>query len=288
MGFLDRAIRRGISEAVGRAVGDAVTRAVEPKATELANKASAQLEQAAANTTQQTQAAASTASQSTAGLEGALGNLQRSMESYATEAAKNTKMCPCCKEVTTADRKFCPSCGAKLPDATLAQGSVCPQCGKQNSIGTRFCQECGTKLPSAVAEEQAEADNNSAVLAQWDTVLSGYPRWTLGGNSYAIESGEGYTMFSVTYSTAAAAQNAVQQYRTVLKQNGFKEEGEYPEIQHLFKRVSGVCYHVDTEHCFEGDSETADIYFRNDEPIGGFDYVKPEPKQNTGFFDLFK
>ncbi len=290
MGFLERAIRRGVSDAVGKAVGDAVTKAVEPKATELVNKTAEQLEQAAANTAQQTQATANSVSQSTAGLEGALGNLQRSMESYATEAAKNAKVCPGCKEVTTADKKFCPKCGTKLPEQTLAQGSVCPNCGKQNIIGTKFCQECGTKLPSATQEEQAEADKNAAVLTQWDTLLPQYPKWSCGGNSFEIEHSDEYryTEFIAIFFTGVAARNAVEQYRNVLKQNGFREAGEYPDKEHLYKKVAGVCYHVDTEHCFEGGSERASIYFNNEEPTGGFDYVKPEPKQNTGFFGLFK
>lgn len=287
MGLLERAIRKGVSEAVGKAVGSAITKAVEPKATELANRAAAQLDQTAENAVQQTQAATNSVNQSTSGFEGAFSNLQRSMESYATAAAKNTKVCPNCNEVATADKKFCPKCGTKLPEQTLAQGAVCTQCGKQNTIGTKFCQECGAKLPSAIAEEQARADKNSATLAKWDTALVGFPKWDLGGNDFYFDIGDGYVMFSANYSTPFEAQNAVEQYRAILKQNGFKEEGEYPEIQHLYKKVNGISYHVDTEHCFEGDSETADIYFMHDEPIGGFDYVKPEPKK-TSLFDFFK
>lgn len=290
MGFLERAIRKGVSDAVGKAVGNAVTRAVEPKATELANKAAAEIGQATEAQAKQTQTASRSVSQSTAGLEGALGNLQRSMESYATEAAKNLKVCPSCGEGTTADKKFCPQCGAKLPEQTVAQGSVCPSCGKQNTLGTRFCQECGTKLPSAVAEEQAEAEKNEAVLARWDVLLPQYPKWSCGGNSFELEHSDeySYTEFISVFSSDFEARNGVEQYRDVLKQNGFRMAGEYPDKEHLYKKVDGICYHVDTEHCFEGGSERASIYFNNEEPTGGFDYVKPEPKQNTGFFGLFK
>ena len=31
-----------------------------------------------------------------------------------------------------------------------------------------------------------------------------------------------------------------------------------------------------------------DIWFNNEEPYGGFDYVKPEPKKGFSFGDLFK
>ena len=52
--------------------------------------------------------------------------------------------------------------------------------------------------------------------------------------------------------------------------------------------IDGVCYHVDTEHCFEGDSDCPAIGFDKSEPYGGFNYVKPEPKKKTSFMDLFK
>lgn len=300
MGFLERAIRRGVSDAVGNAIGSAVKSAVEPKVNELANKTAQQLEQTAANTVQQTQqaaqatqtAAAQTTTQQTAAQTGSLGsaltNLQRSMENYANEAAKNMKICPSCGASATADQKFCPSCGTKLPEQTVAQGAVCTSCGKQNQVGTKFCQECGAKLPAAIAEEQATAEKNAAVLAQWNTVLAGFPQWTLGGNNYCIEQGDGYVEFRASFFTAFAAQNAVEQYRAVLRQNGFRVAGEYADKDHLYNKINGVCYHVDLEHCFEGDDDTPSIYFMHDEPTGGFDYVKPEPKQSTGFFGLFR
>ena len=87
---------------------------------------------------------------------------------------------------------------------------------------------------------------------------------------------------------ATAAQRAVSEYRQVLLQNGFRQAGEYPCMEHLYKRVDGVVYHADTEHCFEGDPDCPSIGFDKSEPRGGFDYVKPEPKKKTSFLDLFK
>ena len=87
---------------------------------------------------------------------------------------------------------------------------------------------------------------------------------------------------------ATAAGRAVSEYRQVLLQNGFRQAGEYPCIEHLYKMENGVCYHADTEHCFEGDPDCPSIGFDKSEPRGGFDYVKPEPKKKTSFLDLFK
>ena len=278
MGFLERAIRRGVSDAVGKAIG----KAIEPTVTDLTNKAANAIDQAAQNTEQQVARSS--------GLEGAMANLERSVQGYATEAAKNMKVCPNCNKQTTADKKFCPECGTQLPEQTVAQGAVCPSCGKQNAIGTKFCQDCGTKLPAAIAEEQAQADRNAAVMAEWDAKLPQYPKWTCGGNLLHIEYYEEntYDICVEFENDPSAAQRAVEQYRQILLASGFRQAGEYPSIQQLYKRIDGVVYNVDTEHCFEGDADTACIYFSVREPCGGFDYVKPEPKKKTSFLDLFK
>lgn len=294
MGFLDRAIKngisRGVSNAVSSAVSGAVKQVVEPKATAYANKVADGIDRAAQQTqqtAQQTQQSAQQAARSASGLEGAFANLQSSMESYATQAAKNTKICPKCGAPATADKKFCPSCGAKLPEETLAQGAVCPKCGKQNTVGTKFCQECGAKLPFAEAEEKAEAEKNAAVLANWSEQLPAYPVWNCGGTDLRLEKYDDYFCFTATLENDYAAQNAVNKYRETLKQNGFRQAGQYPSDEHLYKKVGGTCYHADTEHCFEGDSNAPSVYFNVSEPAGGYDYVKPEPQKKSGWRDLF-
>lgn len=281
MGFLERAIRRGISEGVGKAVGSAVEKAVAPKAEQMANKAANQLDQAVQNTAQETR-------QATSGLNGAFANLQRAAEGYATEMSKNMKICPGCGQPAGADKKFCPACGVRLPEETVAQGAVCPSCGKQNSVGTKFCCDCGTKLPAAVAEEQAAQANDAAVMAKWNEHLSVYPKWVCGGTEFNIEDYGGRLMFAAKLPSSFAAQNAVKQYRELLLQGGFCQAGQYPDPCHLYKMINGVCHHCDTEHCFDGDSDCPALYFDTEEPTGGFNYVKPEPKKPIGFMNLFE
>ena len=278
MGFLERAIRRGVSDAVGKAIG----KAIEPTVTDLTNKAANAIDQSVQNTEQQVARSS--------GLEGAMANLERSVQGYATEAAKNMKVCPNCNKPTTADKKFCPDCGTQLPEQTVAQGAVCPSCGKQNAIGTKFCQDCGTKLPAAIAEEQAQADRNAAVMAEWDQYLSHYPKWTCGGSEFNIEEYDpGCFEFRAYFNgNNQAARRAVDEYRQILLQNGFRQAGEYPCIEHLYKMENGVCYHVDTGMCFEASPDSPSISFTIGEPHGGFNYVKPEPKKKTSFMDLFK
>ncbi len=304
MSFLSNAIkngiRNGISNAVSEAVNSAVKQVVEPKASELAEKAAEKLDQAAqavsadareaAEAAQAAGEAVNEAAAPAGGLESALAGLQHAMEGYANAAASNMKICPNCSNPATADKKFCPLCGAKLPDETLAQSGICPACGKQNPLGMKFCADCGTKLPFAVAEEKASADKNAAVLAKWAEKLPQYPVWSCGGTDFELEEGEGWFRFSASFDTERLGEQAVFAYRALLKQNGFREAGQYPDESNLYKKIDGVCYHVDTEHCFDGSMDRPDVTFSAEEPYGGFDYVKPEPKAQSGFSlkDLLK
>ena len=287
MSFLKRTIKNAVSQGISRglsdAVGKAVKQAVEPRATEYANKAASRFDQAAGNAAQQTR-------QATSGLEGAFANLERSMQGYANQMSKDLKVCPQCGQPTSGDKKFCPGCGAKLPEQTLGQSAVCTVCGKQNSVGTKFCQECGAKLPIAVQEEQAQLAKDEAELAHWDALLPQYPKWSCGGSYYNLEEIEpGVVSFSASFNgDTAAARRAVEQYRQILQQGGFRQAGQNPCKEQLFKRVNGVVYNADTEHCFEGDPDCVNIGFCIREPYGGFDYVKPEPKKSKdlGLDDL--
>lgn len=280
MGFLERAIKKGIREGVGKAVGDAISKAIEPKATQLANKAAEHLDSAAGN--------AAEYDKKPSGLENAFSNLERAAQGYATEMSKNLKICPECGKGATAENKFCPECGAALPEKTVAQSAVCDSCGKQNTPGTKFCSGCGAKLPFAIQEEEAQKQKDTAVLEQWKTILDVYPVWNCGGKGFNIEDYGDHIMFAADFEgNNLAARNSVEQYRQLLINNGFRQAGQYPSAEHLYKMIDGVCYHVDTEHCFECDADTPCIYFLTGEPTGGFDYIKPEPKKPLGFKDLF-
>lgn len=208
-----------------------------------------------------------------------------------TVLAPDSLYCPHCGtklkiKKNSADKKFCPDCGARLPEGSVAQGAVCPSCGKQNVIGTKFCQDCGTKLPVAVQEEQMHADDHASVMSKWDKQLPQYPKWNCGGSHFEIEVYDGFTTFSVNFDgNTFRAKQAVEQYRQLLLEGGFREAGENPTIEHLYKMIDGVCYHADTEHCFEGDNDTATIYFNTGEPQGGF-YYKPD-KKSFGLKGLF-
>ncbi len=283
MSFLKKMIKKGISEGIEKAVGDAVTKVVEPKATEFANKAAKHIEEA-------TKPAANEAKKSFAGLEEAFSNLEKAAQGYATEAAKNMKICPECGKPAGAEMKFCQECGAKLPEKTVAEGALCPKCGTQNAIGTKFCQQCGEKLPQAIEEENMQKARDEKVLTvEWAENLSNYPVWNHGGNDLNIEQYDtDVFVFSASFDGSYVdAKEAVRNYRETLKQAGFTPAGQYPSEDHLYKMVGETCYHVDLEHCFESHSDRPDIAFSVGEPTGGFNYVKPEPKKKLTLKDLF-
>ncbi len=170
------------------------------------------------------------------------------------------KECPQCGGVTTEDKKFCPTCGAKLPETTLAQGAVCPQCGKQNTIGTQFCAECGAKLPALVAEETAQAEKSSAEIAKWDDCLAGVPKWTCGGRNFVLDCHpeDGYCQFDLEFDTPTEADNAIASYCVILRQNGFTGS---PNNTDLSKRIGDKVVRVDMSHTHDGDAELPSIYF---------------------------
>ena len=124
-------------------------------------------------------------------------------------------------------------------------------------------------------------------MEEWEQYLHNYPKWSCGGQELVIECDNGYVWFAATFSNNMTAVNAVEQYKVILQQNGFRQAGQYPSPNSLYKMVDGVCYKVDMENMFEGDSNCPTIYFSIGEPTGGFNYVKPEPKKPTSFRDLF-
>ena len=280
MGLLDDLMRS--------AIGDAVKQAVQPKAEE----AAAQTLNQAAQTVlpqQNPQAAETQTGQkppSAEEMQAAFGALGSFLKSAAAHAAEHMKICEKCGEGVPADKSFCPKCGTKMPEMTVAEGVKCRSCGRQNEPGTKFCTGCGEKLPAETAAEQAAAASDAAVLAVWKERLPQFPVWSCGGMEYELEREENPETecwrFGVRLPSAEAAQQAVQQYRALLKQNGFRQEGQYPDDEHLYLRVDGVSCHVDTEHCFEADADSPTIYFDHRQPYGGYDYKKPEQKPQSG------
>lgn len=287
MSFLKRAIRDGISKGVSDAVGKAVKEAVEPKAGEWANKTAQQINRMSQKQSNQ-------AKQSFSEMKGAFANLQKAMEGYATEVGKNIKICPACGALSPADKKFCTDCGAELSEDTVAQSALCPACGKQNAVGRKYCEDCGTKLPIAVAEEKAAQERMKACLNTWDSILPMFPKWSFGGSEMEFEEydpdeyGGYFASVRIYFGRNESGEYPLLQYWELLKDEGFRTAGRYPDEGHLYNEIGGVCYMVSCEHAFDGGTDVLNLEFARREPEGGFNYVKPEPKPQLSFKDLKK
>ncbi len=218
---------------------------------------------------------------------------ESTLERMAMDSMKDMRVCLNCDNPVNGDVKFCPKCGEKLPEKTVLELAMCPKCGKQNAPGADFCTECGTKLPYKELVEEREREKDQAVLRKWSEELPWFPVWNCGGTDYDLDHPEdNIYCFSVYFQDdERGGEAAINQYVQILKDNGFRQAGKYPSDDHLYKMVDGVCYHATTEHSFEGGKDSPNVYFiLNDEPQGGFDYVKPEPKKKSGspFGSLFK
>ena len=215
------------------------------------------------------------------------------LDKMAKDALKGMRVCLECDEAVKGDQKFCPKCGAELPVETVMEMAFCRKCNRQNDVGTDFCAGCGAKLPYKEAKDAIQRRKDDKVVEGWREKLPQFPAWSCGGTDFELTRlEEGRYYFGAWFEKDPdGAKAAVEKYREVLKENGFRTAGEYPSDYHLYKMVDGVCCHADTENCFDGGADSPGLYFAiGDEPRGGFNYVKPEPKKKSGdlFGKLFK
>ena len=265
-------VRKGIGKAVGQAVGDAIRPSVEKVAKESADlinsttqsidKGASEVRAASVEADQKIQAAGGLSA-----LESALGGLTSRAERYAAEMSKNMKICPSCGEACTADKTFCPKCGTKLPEETLAESYTCKQCGYVNVPETKYCTKCGAILPAAEAEVKAQQEKDAAVLADLSAQCPDYPAWTVGGTGFELENRgmmNGYDSYGLTFE---GKREIVLKYVEKLRAAGFTAR----DAEIFSKIINGVC-----RTFIIGDSGAADyqtVIFRVD------NYKKPEPKK---------
>ena len=294
MALFDKALKKGLGDALGKAASN-LTQQLNQSQNQMNQQNYQQPNYQQQNYQRQPNPQAQQAvNQFASNLETMFSGLTKSVQNYATEMSKNLKMCPNCGKPCSADIKFCDSCGTEFPEETLSQGAVCPSCGKQNPLGTKFCQDCGTKLPHAVQEEQRAQAKDAEVMAKWDQALSVFPKWNCGGTGICIEQHDpaecsGYfASVNVDFPRNTSGEPALEAYWQILKENGFRTAGRYPDPTHLYNMIDGQCYLASSEHAFEAGLDNLCLEFAIREPEGGFNYVKPEPKPQLSWKDLGK
>lgn len=305
-----RGIDNGIRKGVGNAIGKAVEQAVMPTAERLANKSAKVIDQAAnelnknLSDAEKSMAEAGTAmkgavagmneaaanlNEATAamngaaanpqmksslggfvGLESAFSGLAARAEAYATQVSASIKVCPSCGEASPADKTFCPHCGAKLPETTLAHDYTCTKCGAVNTPGTKFCTKCGALLPGAEAEVKAQQTKDEAVLAKVKATLPMYPEWAAGGKEFSFEENgtqNGYPVYCLRFTGGWQQLNA---YISQLRQADFYQTGDG-----YWKTIDGVCRAFDTTDAVCDGAVTVNFY------VGTFDKKNdPKPAQD--------
>ena len=325
MGLFDKVLKD-----VTKGLQDAVAKTVEDEAKDAAEKAAEKAADAVADKTAEAVAekAADAAAETSERTSGLFGDLKKSiddmnaslkeaeeamkeadeamkdvtpeqweqatsyLEKMAADSLKDTYVCAMCEEPVKGKKEICPKCGARMPDRSVMELAVCAGCGKQNTPGTERCEGCGAKLPYKLLMEEAQTKKDQGVLDRWSSEIPMFPVWNCGGSCFdlsKLEEGR-YYFASWFEGNESEAQASVGRYVALAKSAGFRQAGKYPGDDHLYKMIDGICYHIDTEHCFEGDSDSPSIYFLlNDEPQGGFDYVKPQPaKKSGGLFGMLK
>ena len=90
------------------------------------------------------------------------------------DALNAKKRCPGCGAVVNIDAKFCPSCGAKMPESKpeepedtqkAPRAEYCPGCGALRQGDARFCAVCGQ--PFGPAEAKGEDVSRPEVEINW-------------------------------------------------------------------------------------------------------------------------
>lgn len=182
------------------------------------------------------------------------------------------------------------------PKATEFANRAAQKLDQAAQTSTRQAARTSNELEGAFAnlqramedcvEQASPAAGSTDVMSQWRSKLPQYPVWCCGGEDYEIEEFDGACYFTAYFGSSAAARNAVDRYREVLMQSGFRPAGENPNRDNLYKMVDGRCYHADLEHCFDADSTSPTVGFAIGEPRGGFSCKKPESGKSS-WRDLF-
>jgi len=95
---------------------------------------------------------------------------------------------------------------------------------------------------------------------QWETLLPQFPKWNLGGDVELEESDED----SYELTVRGAGKNELEQYKQILKQNGFTTSSPSASDSQLYKQVGGVNYNFDSEEPFMGGSDRLSVYLRKE------------------------
>lgn len=92
-------------------------------------------------------------------------------------------ICPACQEETEKEDRFCPHCGARMPQEEIKldeNETACPQCGQVMAKTCKFCVKCGHKMQTDSTEipdiKTVPAFNRTEPEKQVKEVLKNCPK----------------------------------------------------------------------------------------------------------------
>ena len=136
-------------------------------------------------------------------------------------------------------------------------------------------QTASLVTPPTVQAAVTQNSSDDPALVKWDVLLPQYPKWCFGGNEIELDNvAESVNVPFYSFNVYGVGRAEVEKYSQLLKQNGFRPAGKYPDEGQLYKRVGDTVYNADIEHAFDGGSEYISLGFTVREPEGGFDYQK--------------
>jgi hypothetical protein len=105
------------------------------------------------------------------------------------------------------------------------------------------------------------------LIEQWDTALSQFPKWGFGGQDIELDEypdDDGGSFYALQMCGVGYAE--LEQYRQLLKQNGFVTDKNAPSDAQLYKRIDGVGFCFDSEDPFAAGEGNLCVSFRKREP----------------------
>ena len=94
----------------------------------------------------------------------------------------------------------------------------------------------------------------------WETLLPQFPKWNLGGDVELEESDED----SYELTVRGVGKNELEQYKQLLKQNGFTTSSPKASDSQLYKNVGSINYNFDSEEPFMGGADCLCVFFRKE------------------------
>lgn len=142
-------------------------------------------------------------------------------------------------------------------ESTTQAVDAAEQAAAQNPDSFKMAMEIlRTSAEKAAAEGKLELEEkeptDEEVMAQWDSLLSDFPKWTCGGNHFRLEEDEVDGIHMVRFYLSAAEASWIA-YKAIMIANGFRQKYRsqtdtwYKEVDGRYPAIN--LFHIDYDAC---------------------------------------